>query len=161
MSEESQRFLEEIVEKASRLTAHEMVENHDAALTAILAGHGNRAWRDGEPLGGTIWQPRVRWHIDSSTAHVFVDVSGLNPDGVTLEAGNRGLELTFRRVRERVLDGGEFHTHEEVSQRSVNLGIEIDPTSVSADVEDGIMHIRCKRDSANQHDVSINWNDHS
>ena len=157
MSEESERFLRELVDGAERLTAHEMVESFEDALAAISAGHGTVAWRDGEPIGGSIWQPKVRWHVDSRTAHVFVDVSGLKRDCVSIEARSRGLNLTFRRIKEKVLSEGQFHTHEEVSQRSVDLGVEIDVAAVSATVDADIMHIRCPRDKKGLKVVDITW----
>lgn len=159
MSEESEQFLRELVEGASRLTPHEMVESMEQAIAAISAGHGTVAWRDGQPIGGSIWQPRVRWHVDSNTAHVFVDVAGLNQDCVSIEARGRGLNLTFKRTKEKVLDDGKLFSHDETSQRTIDLGIEIDPSKVSAEVEGGIMHIRCPRDIEGLAIVNINWND--
>jgi HSP20 family molecular chaperone IbpA len=159
MSEESERFLRDLVDGAERLTAHEMVESFEVALAAISAGHGTVAWRDGEPIGGSIWQPKVRWHVDTRTAHVFVDVAGIEKDCVSIEARGRGLNLTFRRVKEKVLSEGQFHTHEEVSQRSVDLGVEIDVTAVRASVDGGIMHIRCPRDREGLKVVDITWDE--
>ena len=39
MSEESEQFLRELVQGASRLTPHEMVESMEQAIAAISAGH--------------------------------------------------------------------------------------------------------------------------
>ena len=159
MSEESEQFLRELVQGASRLTPHEMVESMEQAIAAISAGHGTVAWRDGQPIGGSIWQPKVRWHVDSRTAHVFVDVSGLEKDCISIEARGRGLNLTFKRIKEKVLEDGKLHSHEELSQRTVDLGIEINPSAVSAVVEGGVMHIRCPRDLEGLSIVDINWQD--
>ena len=157
LSEESERFLQGLVTQAEHLTPHEMVERFEQAIDAISAGRGTVAWRDGQPIGGSIWQPKVRWHVDSTTAHVFVDVSSVSREGVTIEARPRALNLIFKRVKERVLADGKLHSHEEVSQRTVELGVDINISAVSAKVEDDIMHIRCPRDSAGLSVVDINW----
>ena len=157
MSEESEKFLKGLVDSAANITPHEMVEKFEDAVAAISAGRGNIAWKDGQPVGGSIWQPKIRWHADSRCAHVFIDVSGLTQDGITIEARSRGLSLIFQRTKEIIHSNGEFHSHQESSQRIIDLGIEINADTVEAIVEGGIMHIRCPRDSSGVKVVDINW----
>ena len=71
MSEESERFLRELVDGAERLTAHEMVESFEDALAAISAGHGTVAWRDGEPIGGHDHQQGLQPAIEADEAAHF------------------------------------------------------------------------------------------
>ena len=59
MSEESEKFLKGLVDSAAKITPHEMVEKFEGAIAAISAGRGSIAWKDGQPVGGSIWQPRI------------------------------------------------------------------------------------------------------
>ena len=71
------------------------------------------------------------------------------------------MSLVFQRTKEIIHSNGEFHSHQESSQRIIDLGIEINADTVEAIVEGGIMHIRCPRDIGGVKVVDINWQDDS
>ena len=158
MSDDSARFLEALVRSTDRLTAIEMVERYSAALLEIEEGHGSVVWgSEGQPVGGTLWQPRVRWHVTPSEAHVFVDVRGVAPEQVAVEAEASGIRLRFTRVRERLLEGNAVLARDEVHVRTVELGVEIQPELVEASAADDILHIRCPRAAPARRSVDVSW----
>lgn len=157
-SEDSARFLQSLVKAAERLTPHEMADRYAAALREIEEGHGSVAWgRDGEPLGGALWQPRIRWHVTPTEAHVFVDVRGLDPADVHVEAERHAVRLRLQRIRERLLEGNAVFNQHEAHERTVELGVEIVPEDVHAQAANDILHIRCPRRPEARQKVGIDW----
>jgi len=157
MVQDSKRFMRGLVESSADISAHEMVDRLQNALSDIHAGHGNTLWHEGQPASDVGYTPRVRWHLTDVGAHVYVDVRGLGPDDVRIEARKDGMNLKFDIHRERVQPGGRVISSFRAVERFISFGVDMLPEQVAADVRSGVLHIYCPRSPDNLHRIPIKW----
>ncbi len=157
MSDDARDFLRHLVTSTRNLSPVEMADRHEKAIAEIRKGFGHVALRDGEPLGGTVWSPKIRWHISGDLAHIFVDVRHLDQTGVGLEIEDSIAHLHLKRKLERVLEDQKLMETSETINRRIDLGRPIIVNDVKATVDNGVLHIQCPLVDLRGTPVSITW----
>jgi HSP20 family protein len=87
------------------------------------------------------------------------DLPGVNKEDISLKADDEGVEITAEGSAE-VKEENEKYIRRERSERrfrrKVQWPVQVDPETVEASYNDGVLEIRAEKDESEGHDVEIN-----
>lgn len=87
------------------------------------------------------------------------DLPGVNKEDISLKADDEGVEITAEGSAE-VKEENEKYIRRERSERrfrrKVQWPVQVNPETVEASYNDGVLEIRAEKDESEGHDVEIN-----
>lgn len=92
--------------------------------------------------------PLVNVWGNSDKATVTAEVPGVNVDDINISVEGQSLEMTGKRNEPDIGDGKEYHRRERnvgTFKREISLPFEVDPDSVSASYQNGVLTVEMDR----------------
>lgn len=101
--------------------------------------------------------PRVDLYPVEGGLELAADLPGLTKEDIIVEVKGSSLTLTGQRVRQ-VEDDGKYHYAERFFgkfTRKIRLPFEVDPTTVKARFENGVLHVFLPQNQVNSGLITI------
>ena len=90
---------------------------------------------------------------------ISADLPGINKEDISLKADTEGLEIVAEGSTE-VKEENEKYIRRERSarkfRRKIQWPVEVDPETVEASYDDGVLEVRAEKDESEGHDIEIN-----
>lgn len=90
---------------------------------------------------------------------ISADLPGVNKEDISLKADDEGVEITAEGSTE-VKEENEKYLRRERSarkfRRKIQWPTQVDPETVEASYEDGVLEVRAEKENSEGHDIEIN-----